>query len=270
MAKFVADAEMKAANPEETGKTSEPVKPETEADSKPEMKEKVEKMDTEPATNVAEKPAESKPNSASKFDRANLQTHPIELIEIEPVKMSQAVPFNVIQIEPVKPVEIFDFVPEVVEIRAAEPQHVKPVDVDQPIVAEEVKLDKPEIRVPLTAEDKVESVSELTEAELKRTDIGKVAEKLVTKAKIKKIKTKSAVRRKSSASEAMEDATLEEVKENLISNETLSGPKARKRPLEDATSDWTTEGQKALLLKTCLTVLLVAFIVATLAYFIIN
>jgi hypothetical protein len=191
----------------------------------------------------------------------------VDIVDIEPVSMSQAVPVPVVTAEPVKPVQISVVsMPEVIEMRPGVRQTAKieAVVVDRPVAAEEVHLGHPEVKIDLVSEDPISPVSE---AELHRKDIGKVAEKLVTKAKIKKLKTKKAVLRKSSES-ADESTGVDDGKEKLT-GDPASGPKARKRPLQDATSDWTTEGQAKLLLRCCLTVLL-AFTIASLAYYLIH
>ena len=221
------------------------------------------------------------------------QSVPVEVIETGPVRMSQAIPVETIESEPVKPVEVVVTKPEPVSVVELEPVKVhraetvvlsEPVT---PVMIEEVKVVVVDHEEPLSSSVQPETqvttdelTNSMSEAELNKRDIGKVAEKLVTKSKIKKIKTKKAVLRKSSiASETTletENQTLDDDgKENrseqqLNGDDVAPGSKARKRPLEDATADWTTEGQThILLLKCCLTILL-AFIIATLAYFIIH
>ena len=92
--------------------------------------------------------------------------------------------------------------------------------------------------------------------------------------KIKKIKTKQAVIRKSSISDPdldrVDSPEEKENKEVPHHDETMLGSKARKRPLEDASLDWTTEGQSKLMLKCSMTIILLVFIIACLAYFLLN
>ena len=239
------------------GEDHREVKPESGNNMKPEIvNDSTAEMEAEEIKTSKEKPVKQVYTSRSV---------PVEVVESKPAQPSLVIPVEIVEPELIKPVEIVQKVPGPVEQIDLEPAKVlktETVQLDSPVVAEEVKPDREE-----------QQVNEMSEAELNKKDIGKVAEKLTSKAKIKKIKSKKAVLRKTSVSESSfeDQQILEDEKENMSNglDDSSLGSKARKRPLEDATADWTTEGQPNVLLRCCLTILL-AFIIAGLAYFLIH
>ena len=297
-----AASEVKAATVEAEAKKVIP--PEAAAPFTPEVapEDTPEKMETESTYPTADKPKPTEPTTAametaesgkpSVASKKVSKAIPVEIINISVPKMSRAVFSAVAEPEPIKPRVLVASVPEVINLTPVKPMLVETVAADQPVVVEEICIDQPELQVRDVqveqvssdehAKATVETVSpaevpsqpeaspaaEMTEAELYKKDIGKVAEKLVTKAKIKKVKTKKAVLRKSSTSEAATEDILTSTE--TVPLEASSGPKARKRPLEDATIDWTTEGQRKLLVRSCLTILIAVLLVTALAYFLIN
>ena len=286
-AKKVIPPEAAAPFTPEVAPEDTPEKMETE--TTPEMADKDKPKATEPATAAMETAESGKPSVASKKVSKAI---PVEIINISVPKMSRAVFSAVAEPEPIKPRVLVASVPEVINLTPVKPMQVETVAAVQPVVVEEICIDEPQllvhdVQVEQVSSDEhakatVETVSpaevpsqpeaspaaEMTEAELYKKDIGKVAEKLVTKAKIKKVKTKKAVLRKSSTSEAATEDILTTTE--TVPAEASSGPKARKRPLEDATIDWTTEGQRKLLVRSCLTILIAVLLVTALAYFLIN
>ena len=297
-----AASEVKAATVEAEAKKVIP--PEAAAPFTPEVapEDTPEKMETETTSPTADKPKPTEPTTAamenaesgkpSVASKKVSKAIPVEIINISVPKMSRAAFSAVAEPEPIKPRVLVESVPEVINLTPVKPMLVETVAADQPVVVEEICIDQPELQVRDVqveqvssdehAKATVETVSpaevpsqpeaspaaEMTEAELYKKDIGKVAEKLVTKAKIKKVKTKKAVLRKSSTSEAATEDILTTTE--TVPSEASSGPKARKRPLEDATIDWTTEGQRKLLVRSCLTILIAVLLVTALAYFLIN
>lgn len=227
-------------------------------------------MDTEPVETVQPEPdiqnePEHVQNEPEHINNSrNTDKIPVEIVGIEPVNFSKPEPVTVNQPEPVKPVEIKTAPVIVIELEPAQMSRVESIVIPKPVIIEEVSEHKPDD----------EPASLFSEAELNKKDIGKVTEKLVNKAKIKKIKTKQAVTGRPSISDpsinVVDSAEEKEKMEVEHHEETILGSKARKRPLEDASLDWTTEGQRKLMLKCSMTIILLVFIIACLAYSLLN